>query len=92
MCATSAVSDYYTNTWPGRLGQPNPFQNVNPVQPMSPFSAPVVMVDSETREMMKQVLLMLDKIDKRLGDIECMDDKKAEFMKSVGLSPEDFGG
>lgn len=95
MCSVSAVSDYYTRQWPDRFGY-NPFQpgiglplpNAIPM----PQTSPIQIVDSETKEMMRQVLKLLDKIDKKLGDVECMDAEKAEFLKSLDLNPNDLGG
>jgi hypothetical protein len=77
MCASSAVSDYYMHTYPERFPQ-NPYPFGNPLGGFGGTS------DYETREMMRQVLVLLDKIDKRLGDIECKDEAKAAFYKSVG--------
>jgi hypothetical protein len=82
------VSDYYTNTYPGRLGQTNPslYQGLgSPIPVVHTF-------DAETKEMMRQALKLLDKIDKRLGDVECQDAAKAAFMKSLDLDPTNIGG
>lgn len=84
MCATSAISDYYTRQWPDRYGY-NPF-----LQPAT--TGPLPVVDAETKEMMRKVLQLLDKIDKRLGDIECMDAEKAAFLKALDLDPTNLGG
>lgn len=46
--------------------------------------------DAETKDMLRQALKLLDKIDKRLGDVECMDDAKAAFLATLGLTPEDI--
>lgn len=88
MCSVSAVSDYYTRTYPDRFGI-QPFQ---PVQPMSPITGPIHVVDAETKEMMRKVILMLDKIDKKLGDVECMDDAKKQFLKALDIDPASIGG
>lgn len=88
MCSVSAVSFYYTETFPQRaVGMPaNPFS-------MGGLTPPVVHTfDVETKEMMLQALRLLDRIDKRLGDVECMDDAKAAFMKSLDLDPNNIGG
>jgi hypothetical protein len=92
MCSVSAVSDYYTRTYPDRFG-------INPFQPGTAIGAPlgsglptVPTVDAETKEMMRKVLQLLDKIDKRLGDVECMDEAKAEFLKGLDLDPNNIGG
>lgn len=90
MCSVSEVSDYYTNTWPNRFNQPSPFQ-----QPMATTGITqtiVPTVDAETKEMMRKVLQLLDRIDKKLGDVECMDAAKAEFLKSLDLDPNNIGG
>jgi hypothetical protein len=60
--------------------------------PMSPLSGPIQVVDGETKEMMRRVLKLLDKIDKKLGDVECMDEAKAAFLKSLDLDPNNIGG
>lgn len=86
MCAVSAVSDYYQTQWPNRLGTPNPFgQAVG-------FPNTVPTVDAETKEMMRKVLQLLDKIDKKLGDVECMDDAKVAFLKQLDLDPNNISG
>lgn len=93
MCSVSAVSDYYTRQYPDRFGL-NPFQNPVPMPglglPNLPVNVPTV--DAETREMMRKVLQLLDKIDKKLGDVECMDEAKAQFLKSLDLDPNNIGG
>lgn len=88
MCSVSAVSDYYMRQYPDRTGI-NPFQ---PTMPMSPLTGPLPVVDSETKEMMRQALKLLDKIDKRLGDIECMDEAKKQFLKALDIDPASIGG
>lgn len=85
MCSTSAVSDYYMNQWPNRYGQPSPFQQMG-------LSSAYPVVDSDTKEMMRKVLQLLDKIDKKLGDVECIDDAKAAFLKSLDLDPNNISG
>lgn len=89
MCSVSAVSDYYMNKWPYQMGTPNPFQSVPGLG--TPLTSPPA-VDLETKEMMRKVLQLLDRIDKRLGDIECMDTEKAAFLKSLDLDPTNIGG
>lgn len=76
MCASSAVSDYYRDTYPNRFPT-NPY----------PFAPPLQggFADIETREMMKKVIQLLEKIDKKLGDVECSDENKEAFKKQVGL-------
>lgn len=71
MCAFSVVSDYYINTWPSRF-------------PNDPLPKRI-QLDPQLRQMLKDVLDRLDKIDKRLGDIECHDETKAEFLRQVGF-------
>lgn len=89
MCSVSAVSDYYTRTYPDRFGV-SPFQQ--PVLPMSPITVPPPFADAETKDMMRQVIRMLDKIDKKLGDVECMDDAKKQFLKALDIDPASIGG
>ena len=80
MCSVSAVSDYYMHQWPQRFpNNPNPFGGVSGA-------------DLETKEMMRKVLELLDKIDKRLGDIECKDAEKQAFFEQVGLKGVGFEG
>lgn len=95
MCSVSAVSDYYERQFPQRFGV-NPFQ-INPYQSIpnpsiQPQTMMVPTVDAETRDMMRKVLQLLDKIDKKLGDVECMDDSKAAFLKALDLDPNNIGG
>jgi len=83
MCATSAVSDYYQNIWPNRNPQnPNPFQQIQ--GPMSGLEGVADALAAKEREELRRdmakVLSLLDKIDKRLGDVECMDEAKAAFL------------
>ena len=74
MCAVSAISDYY----------------LRPQQPFSPYhpTPPPRDMDTETRELLRKVVELLDKVDKRLGDKECMDDSKKEFYKQIGYKDE----
>jgi len=88
MCSVSAVSDYYTRQYPDRFGI-NPFAPV----PASGLMVPSIqVVDVETKEMMRKVLQLLDKIDKKLGDVECMDEAKAAFLKQLDLDPNNISG
>ena len=93
MCSVSAVSSYYTETYPNRglpLG-PSPYGS--PIGQLGGLVPQVVHTfDAETKEMMRQALVLLDKIDKRLGDVECMDDAKAAFLKTLNLDPADISG
>jgi hypothetical protein len=92
MCSVSAVSDYYQNTYQNRI---NPFQHGMTVPGLGTggYQPPVVHTfDAETKEMMRQALILLDKIDKKLGDVECMDDAKAAFLKTLNLNPSDISG
>jgi len=79
MCAVSAISDYYSN--------PNHLQHFN-IPASNPFpSVPVTSpkeFDPGTKQMLQEVIRRLDEIDKRLGDRECMDDKKREFYDAIG--------
>jgi hypothetical protein len=88
MCSVSAVSDYYTNTYPNRLGPITvPGLGNLGLQPQV-----VNTFDAETKEMMRQALVLLDKIDKKLGDVECMDEAKAAFLKTLNLDAADISG
>jgi len=69
MCATSAVSDYYLRQWP------NTFPNTPSV---------IQVADEETKAMLRRALELLDKVDKRLNDIECMDEQKSAFLAKLG--------
>jgi len=90
MCSVSAVSQYYTETYPQRL---NPFQQPVPMPGLGGLQPQIVHTfDAETKEMMRQALKLLDKIDKRLGDIECMDDAKKAFFQSLGMDATEIGG
>lgn len=84
MCGVSAVSDYYQNTWPQRFPQ-----NPNPFQPLGGGIGDVIAAKerAELRRDMAKVLELLDKIDKRLGDVECMDDAKAAFLAQFKKKP-----
>lgn len=43
--------------------------------------------DAETQRLLREVMLRLDAVDKRLGDIECKDPEKAKFAAAIGLAP-----
>lgn len=45
------------------------------------------MPDAETQRLLRKVLLRLDAVDKRLGDIECKDPEKVKFAAAIGLMP-----
>ena len=89
MCSVSAVSDYYTNTYPNRIN----VQPMNPFQGMAQPPQPIVLsaMDAETKEMLRAALKLLDKIDKKLGDVECLDDAKKAFLATLNLDPDDIG-
>lgn len=67
MCVVSVVSDYYSQQWPQRHDGQSVFQTM----------------DSESVKLLKEALERLDKIDKRLKDIECNDPVKAKFLRQV---------
>ncbi len=85
MCISSAVSDYYQNTYPARNPQMYPWVGTPPPPVVHSF-------DPETKDLLRQALKILDKIDKRLGDIECMDESKKAFLAAIGMKPEELGG
>lgn len=68
MCASSVVSDYYMKQWPNSF-------------PATPNVLTVA--DPETKRLLKEVMDRLDKIDKRLGDVECMDAEKAKWLAAL---------
>lgn len=68
MCSVSAISDYYTRQWP------NSFPSTPDV---------LTVADPETKRLLKEVMDRLDKIDKRLGDVECMDAEKAKWLAQL---------
>lgn len=71
MCVFSAVSDYYTKQWP---------QQPNQIYP-TVFQHP--QMDDETKKLLLKAVEILDKIDKKLGDVECHDESKEEFLKQL---------
>jgi len=46
---------------------------------------PINVWDQESKQLLREVLERLDKLDKRLGDIECHDDSKTALRKELGL-------
>lgn len=70
MCITSTVSDYYLKQWPQQ--QPN-YPNV--------FMHP--QMDEETKKLLLKAVEILEKIDKKLGDVECHDEAKAGFLEKL---------
>lgn len=69
MCAMSVVSDYFLQ---------QPFRQPNPLLPLQSW-------DDESKQLLREVLQRLDKLDKRLGDIECNEPSKAELRRQLGL-------
>lgn len=67
MCAVSAISDYYSNQYPLQVPS-NPAPWQN---------------DPAVAKQLLEVLKRLDKLDKRLGDLECKDAAKAAFLKAL---------
>ena len=43
--------------------------------------------DDETRALMRKAIELLERIDKRLGDVECSDESKAAFLSSLKRKP-----
>lgn len=81
MCATSYISDYYRD----RAIPNNPWIQQPLQQPLTPYLPPINVWDQESKQLLREVLERLDKLDKRLGDIECHDESKAELRKQLGL-------
>lgn len=52
-------------------------------QPLSNYFPTPRTWDDETKEMMRKIIELLDKVDKRLGDRECLDDQKQAFFKDI---------
>jgi hypothetical protein len=50
---------------------------------LRPNTIPVQQFDLETKVLLLRAIEILDRIDKRLGDRECMDKSKEEFMKDL---------
>ena len=71
MCSVSAISDYYTTTWPLRF----------PEQHIATFP-------EDIRKDLLEIIKRLDSIDKRLGDVECIDESKAKFIKELADGKE----
>ena len=76
MCASSVVSDYYMLTYPDRIGLGQPNQWGSPAQIIQTM-------DPEAKELLRRAMELLDRVDKKLGDIECMDEKKAAFLNAL---------
>ena len=51
--------------------------------PDSMATPPIQQMDGESVRLLKDIADKLDKLDKRLGDIECMDPTKAKFKKAL---------
>ncbi len=80
MCSVSMISDYYRDRTLPQGGQPMPAA-------ANPFSLPPIQQwDPEAKQLLREVLERLDKLDKRLGDIECHDDSKAALRKELDLA------
>jgi hypothetical protein len=46
---------------------------------------PIQQWDMEAKRLLREVIERLDKLDKRLGDIECNEPSKAELRRQLGL-------
>jgi len=80
MCSVSAISDYYgERIYPGRTLIP--YDGLR----LQPYLPPIPQWDAETKRLLSEVLERLDAIDKRLGDVECHDESKAELKRQLGL-------
>ena len=56
------------------------YQNQFPQQNHHSFFG---VADDETKRMLRQAVALLDKVDKRLNDIECFDAEKAKFLAQL---------
>jgi hypothetical protein len=54
--------------------------------PQGPIFPPIQQWDPEAKQLLREVLERLDKLDKRLGDIECHDESKEELRRQLGLT------
>lgn len=68
MCIASVIHDYYNKKWE------SPTPNI-----LSSFPYP----DREAVELMRKLLELAEKIDKKLGDVICTDPKKAETLDKL---------
>jgi len=82
MCVSSAVSDYYM-----RPNWPHP----PALWPPNQSFPQVVQSDPELKELLRKALQLLDKIDQRLGDRECMDETKSAFYRALDLDAPKSG-
>ena len=76
MCSVSAVSDYYMRQYPVQ----NPLSGT--IQGFGGTHV-VTTMDPEAKEMLRKAVALLDKIDKKLGDIDCKDEEKAAFLAAL---------
>lgn len=82
MCSYSMIADYYGQ----RINPGYPYnQPINPQPFVQPYLPPVQQWDAESKQLLREVLERLDKLDKRLGDIECHDESKDELKRQLGL-------
>jgi hypothetical protein len=84
MCSVSVVSDYYrdrSRDWQ-TIPMPGPMYPYNPAGPLPPVSQ----WDRESKQLLREVIERLDKLDHRLRDIECHDKSKAELRRQLGLA------
>jgi len=88
MCVVSAVSDYYTRPYQQIADEWNDLIK-NPI-PMPAFP-PVKDMSDEIRKELAEVIKRLDKIDKKLNDIECHDDAKKQFLTELKLTIDQNG-
>jgi hypothetical protein len=82
MCVFSNAVDQWRPCVYPQPANPPPFVPV----PSWPYVPPITpKVDSETAELMKKALEILDRIDKKLGLRDCTNEapQKAEFMKQL---------
>jgi hypothetical protein len=79
MCVVSAVSDYYRTS---------PFPLPKYVEPLldRPAIPPAITQDPEALELLRRAVEILDRLDKRIGDLECNDAAKAAFLETLGAN------
>lgn len=81
MCVVSVMVDYFDRAGPPPGEEPFQFPSVPSVPPVP--SAPPPVWDRESFELLKRAMAILEKLDAKLGEPECSDPRKAEFLKRI---------